>query len=83
MVGEAGHSFLVRGGGRCGKCTGLGGPGSQRGCENSVSFVASLSLSLSVCKMSFLPAPNFCGSEAPLAEHGGEGRRMEGQGKGS
>lgn len=47
----------------------MGDPGSERGCESSVSLLASLSLSLAVCEMSFLPASNFCGSVPLLAEH--------------
>lgn len=41
-----------------------------------LSCLVSLSLSLPICKVSFLPPLNFCGSVAPLARAQGEGRRM-------
>lgn len=41
-----------------------------------LSCLVSLSLSLPICKVSFLPLLNFCGSVAALARAQGEGRRM-------
>lgn len=44
-------------------------PWVPTGCETFVNCSVSLNLNLPLCKVSFLPALNFCGSAAPQAEH--------------
>lgn len=80
VAGEAGNSSPAREG-SVEDALGREIPGFQRGCETVVSCLASLNLNLPICKMSFLPALNFCGSVAPCGRAQGEGRSMEGRRK--
>lgn len=80
MARVAGNTFPVRKDG-VENAVGWETPGTQRGPETFLSCLVSLSLSLSI-EVSFLPALNFCGSVAHLAQHRERGR-MEDAHKGS
>lgn len=81
MAGVAGHTLPLREDG-VENALGWETPYSLQAVRPSLSCLVSPSLSLPICKVNFLPALNFSGSVAPLAEHwerAGGGRLRVGQ----